>query len=180
MESLKSRNVGTELINRRATKDRNENLHDRRRTQRVRGIIVEKLQDITKSEDAFDNVLRIKVNKAHRNESRHDILRKVVRGLKDTSGHDMESHRTRMTDALGVRFQNRENVVLEVEDTKSHNVIERPIEIVLFDLVGDVLTNRLDDEGVDLWSIGVVAFVLLVGYPPFLEDNQTFLFCLKR
>lgn len=40
----------------------------------------------------------------------------------------------------------------------------------------EILKNVPHDERVDLWSIGVVAFVLLVGYPPFLEDNQTVLF----
>jgi serine/threonine protein kinase len=42
----------------------------------------------------------------------------------------------------------------------------------LFSLYG---INK-DDERVDAWSIGVVTFVLLVGYPPFLEDNQSVLF----
>lgn len=40
----------------------------------------------------------------------------------------------------------------------------------------EVLKNIPHDERVDLWSIGVILFVLLVGYPPFLEDDQSKLF----
>lgn len=39
-----------------------------------------------------------------------------------------------------------------------------------------ILKNIPHDQRVDLWSIGVVVFVLLVGYPPFLEDDQAVLF----
>jgi calcium/calmodulin-dependent protein kinase I len=40
----------------------------------------------------------------------------------------------------------------------------------------EILKNLPHDERVDLWSLGVVVFVLLVGYPPFLENDQATLF----
>ena len=40
----------------------------------------------------------------------------------------------------------------------------------------EILKNIPHDQRVDLWSVGVVIFVLLVGYPPFLEDDQAVLF----
>jgi serine/threonine protein kinase len=40
----------------------------------------------------------------------------------------------------------------------------------------EVLKNLPHDQRVDIWSLGVVVFVLLVGYPPFLEENQAALF----
>jgi serine/threonine protein kinase len=40
----------------------------------------------------------------------------------------------------------------------------------------EILKNIPHDERVDSWAIGIVIFVLLVGYPPFLEENQTVLF----
>ena len=40
----------------------------------------------------------------------------------------------------------------------------------------EILKNVPHDNRCDMWSVGVVVFVLLVGYPPFLEDDQTVLF----
>lgn len=40
----------------------------------------------------------------------------------------------------------------------------------------EILKNIPHDERVDSWAIGIVIFVLLVGYPPFLEENQAVLF----
>jgi serine/threonine protein kinase len=42
--------------------------------------------------------------------------------------------------------------------------------------IPEILKNIPHDERVDSWAIGIVIFVLLVGYPPFLEENQTVLF----
>jgi calcium/calmodulin-dependent protein kinase I len=39
-----------------------------------------------------------------------------------------------------------------------------------------ILKNLPHDERVDLWSVGIVIFVLLVGYPPFLDEDQSNLF----
>ena len=39
-----------------------------------------------------------------------------------------------------------------------------------------VLKNLPHDQRVDLWSVGVVIFVLLVGYPPFVDKHHTSLF----
>jgi len=45
----------------------------------------------------------------------------------------------------------------------------------------EVLKNIPHDERVDMWSVGVTMFVLLVGYAPFMEDDQLKLFSkIKR
>jgi serine/threonine protein kinase len=40
----------------------------------------------------------------------------------------------------------------------------------------EVLKNAPYDQAVDMWSIGVILYVLLCGYPPFVDENQTELF----
>jgi serine/threonine protein kinase len=40
----------------------------------------------------------------------------------------------------------------------------------------EVLKNVPHDERVDLWSVGVISYVLLCGYPPFWDDDQSKMF----
>ncbi|XP_037621035.1 calcium/calmodulin-dependent protein kinase IGa [Sebastes umbrosus] len=40
----------------------------------------------------------------------------------------------------------------------------------------EVLAQKPYSKAVDCWSIGVITYILLSGYPPFFEDNETRLF----
>jgi len=40
----------------------------------------------------------------------------------------------------------------------------------------EILKNIPHDHAADMWSVGVICYVLLVGYPPFAGDNQAELF----
>ena len=40
----------------------------------------------------------------------------------------------------------------------------------------EILTGRPYDASVDMWSIGVITYILLSGYPPFHHENQAILF----
>jgi len=40
----------------------------------------------------------------------------------------------------------------------------------------EILTNQHYGTAVDMWSIGVIAYILLCGYPPFHDENQRKLF----
>uniref|UniRef100_A0A8C9SA50 non-specific serine/threonine protein kinase n=1 Tax=Scleropages formosus TaxID=113540 RepID=A0A8C9SA50_SCLFO len=41
----------------------------------------------------------------------------------------------------------------------------------------EVLAQKPYSKAVDCWSIGVITYILLCGYPPFYEDNESKLFC---
>ena len=40
----------------------------------------------------------------------------------------------------------------------------------------EILTGTPYDESADMWSVGVILYILLGGYPPFIDDNQRRLF----
>jgi len=44
----------------------------------------------------------------------------------------------------------------------------------------EVLKNIPYDQAVDMWSVGVILFVILCGYPPFSDDIQSQLFTAIR
>lgn len=40
----------------------------------------------------------------------------------------------------------------------------------------EILVGTPYDESADMWSVGVILYILLGGYPPFIDDNQRKLF----
>ena len=40
----------------------------------------------------------------------------------------------------------------------------------------EILEGKVYDEAVDLWSLGVIMYILLCGFPPFYDENNTALF----
>ncbi len=40
----------------------------------------------------------------------------------------------------------------------------------------EILKNHPHDNSADMWSVGVIIYTCLVGYPPFMEENQAVLF----
>lgn len=40
----------------------------------------------------------------------------------------------------------------------------------------EVLRKEPYDKAVDMWACGVVLYILLVGYPPFWDDDQSKMF----
>ena len=44
----------------------------------------------------------------------------------------------------------------------------------------EIITGKLYGKSVDVWSLGIIIYILLCGYPPFYHKNQTQLFRLIR
>jgi calcium/calmodulin-dependent protein kinase I len=40
----------------------------------------------------------------------------------------------------------------------------------------EILNGKPYDFSADMWSFGVIMYIILGGYPPFYEDNQSKLF----
>ena len=44
----------------------------------------------------------------------------------------------------------------------------------------EIITGKIYGKGVDIWSLGIIIYILLCGYPPFYHKNQAQLFRLIR
>lgn len=82
-------------------------------------------------------------------------------------------------------------LAVEAEEKKHYygnNNMDSILYIILLGFAGtpgylspEVLRKEPYDKSVDMWACGVVLYILLVGYPPFWDDDQSKMFeMIKR
>ncbi|XP_056293031.1 calcium/calmodulin-dependent protein kinase IGa [Pseudoliparis swirei] len=77
-------------------------------------------------------------------------------------------------------YNTEENAKIMVSDFGLSKTIEHGVMSTACGTPGyvapEVLAQKPYNKAVDCWSIGVITYILLCGYPPFFEDNETRLF----
>ncbi|KAK7880275.1 hypothetical protein WMY93_030642 [Mugilogobius chulae] len=77
-------------------------------------------------------------------------------------------------------FNTEENAKIMVSDFGLSKTLEHGVMSTACGTPGyvapEVLAQKPYSKAVDCWSIGVITYILLCGYPPFFEDSETRLF----
>ena len=126
--------------------------------------------------DLFDRVLRF----THYTESdAHDLTLMLLKAVRSIHKAGIAHRDIKPQNVL--LLSNDDNVTIRIADFGFARRVHTPESLT--DRVGtpsyvapEVLRNLPHDQRVDIWSLGVVVFVLLVGYPPFLDQDQGQLF----
>ncbi|KAM6979741.1 calcium/calmodulin-dependent protein kinase IGa, partial [Aplochiton taeniatus] len=77
-------------------------------------------------------------------------------------------------------YNNEENAKIMISDFGLSKISDHGVMSTACGTPGyvapEVLAQEPYSKAVDCWSIGVITYILLCGYPPFFEDNQTRLY----
>jgi len=126
--------------------------------------------------DVFDRI----VQRSHYTEKdARDLIRNVLKAVQFIHDHGC-AHRDLKPQNLLLQTA-EDDATIKVADFGFAKRVHTPQSLITrcgtpTYVAPEILKNHPHDESVDMWSVGVIMYVLLVGYPPFMEENQKVLF----
>mmetsp|Transcript_21543 Transcript_21543/g.54291 ORF Transcript_21543/g.54291 Transcript_21543/m.54291 type:complete len:358 (-) Transcript_21543:83-1156(-) len=106
------------------------------------------------------------------------VIRQVVEALDYMHKHDIV-HRDLKPENLLTSGEGEEETIKVADFGLSKNFDEAKLQTRVGSpsyVAPEVLSGREYDQAVDMWSVGVIIYVLLCGFPPFYSDNVPELF----
>lgn len=126
--------------------------------------------------ELFDRI----VQKSYYNEKEARTTCRILLDAVDYCHHRRVAHRDLKPENLLLRSATDDSSI-KIADFGFARVVKKPQSLTTQCgtpgyVAPEILTGKPYDESADMWSVGVILYILLGGYPPFIDDNQRKLF----
>lgn len=126
--------------------------------------------------ELFDRI----VERSYYNEKEARMTCKILLEAVDYCHERKVAHRDLKPENLLLRSKTDDHSI-KIADFGFAKVVERPQSLTTQCgtpgyVAPEILTGKPYDESADMWSVGVILYILLGGYPPFIDNNQRKLF----
>lgn len=126
--------------------------------------------------ELFDRIVR----KSYYNEKEARMTCKILLEAVNYCHSRKVAHRDLKPENLLLRSETDDSSI-KIADFGFARVVKRPQSLTTQCgtpgyVAPEILTGKPYDESADMWSVGVILYILLGGYPPFIDDNQRKLF----
>jgi len=126
--------------------------------------------------ELFDRI----VQKSYYNEKEARMTCKILLDAVNYCHERKVAHRDLKPENLLLRSET-DDASIKIADFGFAKVVKKPQSLTTQCgtpgyVAPEILTGKPYDESADMWSVGVILYILLGGYPPFIDDNQRKLF----